>query len=484
MRKVLGASRVNLIRQFLGEAVLLSLLAVLLALVLAEAVLPVFNSLTGQLLTLFGTGGWLLVGALGALGLGVGVLAGSYPAFYLSAFRPASVLKGKAAGSRGAASLRRTLVVVQFTVSIFFLIGIVVIQGQLDYLRERALGYEAEQLAYIRTPQRETPMNFPLFQETLAQVPGVVGVAGASRVPGSGQPFNKLEVKVEGQGEDARLDAAFIVAHPDFPDAFGLSLVASDGLMRNPSDSSVVFAVNAAAARLMGGGEALGRELAVFGPNEPEPFTRGRVVAVLEDFHFESLHHAVRPLIVRLTPDVFNWTFLAVRVRTDDLGSSLAGLETAWAELAPEWPLDLAFLDDRVQALYAQEARLGRVLGYCTFLALLIACLGLFGLAAFTAEQRTKEIGIRKVLGASVPGVVALLSTDFLRLVALAFVVAAPLAYLATSRWLDAFAYRIDLSWPLFLMAGGAALGVAFVTVSYQAVKAALADPVKSLRYE
>jgi putative ABC transport system permease protein len=313
-------------------------------------------------------------------------------------------------------------------------------------------------------------------------VPGVVHVTGGANIPGAGTgPAFTVPAHGEGMPPADRIDVAGNWVERDFTRTFGLEIVAGRDFSADfPADTLGALLVNEAAVAAFGWDEPLGKAVTFhFG----EETVEGHVVGVVKDFHFESLHGPIRPLVFN-NVWVHTRSYLALRVRPDHLAATLAGIEAAWKRLAPEWPLDLQFLDEQVGAQYREEERLGRITTAFTFLALFIACLGLFGLASYATAQRTKEVGVRKVLGATAPGLVALLSKDFARLVLIAFVLAAPAAYLVLERWLDQFAYRITLSWMLFAAVGLSALALALLTVSYQAVRAALADPVKALRYE
>ncbi len=486
VRKAMGAQRGQLIQQFLGEAILLSLFAVMLALALVEFALPLFNDLIGKSLGFFGSNFGAMAAILAALALMVGLAAGCYPAFYLSAFQPVKVLKGILGGAKGGAPrLRQLLVVGQFALSVIFLIGIAVMHRQLDYIQNRPLGYEKEQIVFIRSPQREERMNFELFRQELKAVPGVMEATGASAIPGSGQPFGLVPVHGEGMAAEARLEMAADWVEHDFAETFGLKLIAGrDFSPEFSTDPVEALLINETAALALGWRDnAVGRRLAMYRPDRPDPIFSGRVVGVVKDFHFQSLHLPIKPMLMTCRP-VFNRTYIALRLQSGNLAATLAGIEKGWKKLAPEWPLELSFLDETAAAQYQSEQRVRRVVGHAAFLAIFIACLGLFGLAAFAAEQRTKEIGIRKVLGASATGVVALLSKDFVKLVLIGNLIAWPVAYFAMNKWLQAFAYRIDIGWSVFALAGGLALLVALLTVSTQAIKAALANPVKALRYE
>ena len=486
VRKAMGAQRGQLIQQFLGEATLLSLFAVMLALALVEFALPLFNDLTGKSLSFFGSDFGTMAALLAALALMVGLAAGCYPAFYLSAFQPVKVLKGIWGGAKGGAPrLRQLLVVGQFAVSVFFLIGIAVMHRQLDYMQNRPLGYEKDQIVFIRSPQREERMNFELFRQELKAVPGVMQATGASAIPGSGHSFGIAPVNGEGMAVDARLEMAADWVEHDFAETFGLELIAGrDFSPEFSTDPTEALLINETAAAALGWRDhAVGKRLSIYRPDRPDPIFSGRVVGVVKDFHFQSLHLPIKPMLMTCRP-VFNRTYIALRIQTENFSATLAGLEKAWKKLAPEWPLELSFLDETTAAQYRREQRVSRVVGHAAFLAIFIACLGLFGLAAFAAEQRTKEIGIRKVLGASIFSIVRLLTNEFVILIVLANLLAWPIAYFAMQQWLQDFAYRLDMTiWP-FVLSGIFALGVALLTVSFQAVKAALANPVEALRYE
>ena len=477
VRKASGARRGVLIQQFLGESLLLSGLAMIVALVLVSLLLPAFNELTGKALS-FGLlqNASLLLGLLG-ITLFVGVVAGSYPAFVLSSFRPAAVLKGERQGA-GRAGLRKGLVVFQFAISAFLIIAAGVVQNQLTFIQSKDLGFNREQIVTI--PIRENPMQeqYETFKEALLQQPGVVSVSASGNLPGGGDWG--IPLQPEGLTQEETPDMRILVVDQDFLDTYEMQIVAGrdfSGIQATPTHSA--FLLNEEAARQLRWTDPLGKQIgsAPIGL-EPSP-----VVGVVKDFHFRSLHEAIMPLVFFIPQP--NWfTVFSVRIRPDNIDETLAAMEATWTRFEPNHPFTYTFLDEQFAALYQSERQVATLLSYATGLAVLIACLGLFGLAAFTAEQRTKEIGVRKVLGASVPSLVVLLSKDFLKLVALALVLAAPIAYFAMHRWLDDFAYRVEISWWIFLTAGLAALLIALLTVSYQAIKAALADPVKSLRYE
>ena len=471
MRKVLGAARHQLIRQFLGESVLLSMLALALTLVLVEATVPTFNALAGKTLTLdAGPLGWLLL--LGA-GLGIGLLAGSYPAFALSAFAPLQSLNGGSTPGSAGAWLRKTLVVVQFGLAILLITGTLVTAEQLAYLQNKDLGFNKEQVVVMRLQDASARSRVEALKDALRAEPTVAGVAASYHTPGGGLGVYYTEV----EGVDDPLDLPTYIVDYDFIETMGMEVVAGRAFAEAfATDASAAFMVNEAAVRHFGWDEPLGKTVLWDGEK------RGSVIGVVKDFHYQSLHQAIEPLVIHVDPAYLQW--LSVRIRPDNVPATLAALQATYRQFDPDHPFEYSFVDEDFAAHYRAEQRMALLMRSAALLAILIACLGLLGLASIMTQRRTKEIGVRKVLGASVPGLVLLLSGDFARLVAVAFAVGAPVAYLILQPWLDAFAYRIALSWQTFLAAGLIALVTAVLTVSYQAVRAALADPVKALRYE
>ena len=473
VRKALGAHRGQLAGQFLGESVLFSSIAVLGALVLVQLALPSFNDLTGLSLALPALVGLPFVAGLMALALGVGLVAGLYPALVLSGFQPARVLKGDAVVRAGGV-FRRGLVVFQFTVTIVLLVGAFVIAEQLDYLRSAPLGFDAEHLVVLPIPDDSMREQVDAVKEELRRDPSVLRVAATSNVPGGSFNQNSL------RGPDGReVPVAELRVDYDFLETLGVELTEGRAFARAfPADAGETFLLNEAAVRRFDV-DPVGEEVAWL--DDDTTYT-GPVVGVVRDFHHASLHDAVGPMALQVMPDEFN--HLLVKVRPDDWPRTLVHLEQTWTSFAPSRTFDYSFLDANLDQLYAAEARTGTLIGLFSALAVFIACLGLFGLATHAAERRRKEIGVRKVLGASATSVAVLLTRDFLVLVGLAMLLAAPVAYVAAERWLEAFALRIDLGPELFLLAGGLALAIALLTVGAQALRAATADPVKSLRYE
>ncbi len=478
VRKVMGAHRRQLARQFIGETLLLALLALGLAAALVEVALPAFTAFTGAALP-FGV--WrnpLVLIGLAAVWLVVGAGAGAYPAFVLSGFRPVRVLRGTGSGPAGGGWSRQVLVAVQFAISIALIAGTAVVYRQMDYMQTKDLGFEKAQVVVLSLDGTAMQEQYDAFKQALLQHPNVTHAAGSNSVPGSSTMG--FGINPQGKAQDESWTAQAIRLDDfDLPETYGMKLAAGRYFSEQyPTDATHAVVINEALARSLGwtAEEAVGRRLDV-----PGEVDEGTVVGVIRDFHYASLHQAIAPLLLYYAP---RHATLSLRLTGNDLPGTLASIRQTWEAFEGAYPFDYAFLDQTFARLYESEQRLMQTLGLFAVLAILVACLGLFGLAAFNAERRTKEIGIRKVLGASVPGLVAMLSKDFARLVLIAFVVAAPVAYLVMTRWLDAFAYRVDLGPGVFLAAGAVALAIAFLTVGYQALRAALADPVKSLRYE
>ncbi len=474
VRKVFGSHRSQLIWQFLAESTLLSLVALVLAVGLVELLLPAFNQLAGKSFEFSYLIPWYILPILIGLALFVGVLAGIYPAFFLSAFRPAVVLKGLS-NKAGRSFLRSGLIVFQFAVAIGLMVGTVIILNQMHYISIKKLGFEAEQVLVVEGT--EVLKHQPdAFRQAVRGLPGIVEVAHAESMPG--RTIEKSMVRPEGTSEGAQL--AWMFTGFDYVETLGMKVVDGRSLSRAfPADSMGVLLNEQAVADLRLD-DPVGRRV-VWGNRT---YT---VVGVVENFHFASLHQAIGPMmLIGPDPEFENrpCQLFAVRLSTDDLPATLAALRTTWSVFVPQQPFTYTFLDADLDALYHAEQTTSTLFSAFAALAIFIACLGLFGLASFTAEQRTKEIGIRKVLGASVADVVLLLSKDFLKLVALANLIAWPVAYVVAQKWLQNFAYRIDVGAGVFALAGGLALGIALLTVSAQAVQAALANPVEALRNE
>lgn len=480
VRKVLGARRRQLAVQFLGEALLTSLLALVVGLLLAAVLLPFFNDVAAKDISLntLQSGGAAL--ALIGVAVVVGLLAGSYPAAYLSAFGPAEALRRNTGRRRSA--LYKALVVVQFGIAFVLAAGVGAVFKQLDFVADRPLGFDKEQIVVLPGSEDIT-RRFGSIRERLMAHPGVQSVTASRLIP-SNTLLDQIDVRAE-VGRDVELirGISLLPVDHDFMKTYGVRFaVGRDFSTSMASDSTEAFLLNEAAVRQIGWTspiEAVGRPITLEGTSLVRS---GRVIGVVEDFHFESLHERISPIVFVIMPE--RHRLVSVKVSGDDLSGVLAFLSERWKDYRPGYPSTYTIIETEVEGMYASERRLGRVLVYFALLALFVACLGLFGLASYAAEERTKEIGIRKVMGATAEQIVALLSKDFARYVVLALVIAAPLVYLASARWLENFAYRTELGAGFFLMIAALILFTALATVSYQAVRAAVADPAKSLRYE
>ncbi|MDX1531904.1 MAG: FtsX-like permease family protein, partial [Rhodothermales bacterium] len=428
-----------------------------------------------------------LAAAVAGLTLTVGLVAGSYPALLLSRFEPVRALRQRTAGTASGATLRRGLVVFQFTISIFLVIGTIAIHEQLDYVSDARLGIEPERTIVLPLGDGLADRH-RLVRDEVARLPGVEAVSAAGTVPA--RPVSDFLYRPEGwTSEDLPGWDTFFI-DDQYAEVLGMEVVRGRDFAEDVASDTSGFLLNEAAWRAIqretGGQWAnpIGRQLDFYLPGASgwEVYKSGPVIGVVRDFHYASMHAAIGPLVLMPFPQTYE--VLLAKVRADDLAGTLDAIEAAWDGLAGGAPFDYYFLDDSFDALYRSERRMGQLAGVFAALALLVAGLGLFGLATFTVERRTKEIGIRKVLGASVSGLVSLLSLEYVKLVAVAFAVAAPVAYVALERWLGGFAYRTELAWWVFAVAGLAAAGLALATVSFQAVRAATADPVRSLRTE
>lgn len=480
VRKVVGARRPELMAQFLSESVLLSWIAIILAFGLTWLSLPWLNKLSGQQLSI----GILLKPAvvipLLLVPFVVGGLSGLYPAFFLSSFQPIKVLKGFMKTGGGSISFRKVLVVVQFSISIVLIIATAVVFQQLRYMQAKSLGFNKDQvvnLAYTAALNGK----FEAFRTELLSNKNIQAVARSSRIP-TGRLLDAMGSGIN-MGDSlapTKTDIKFVVVDEDYLPAYGIKAVAGRNFSRDYGTDTSSFIINEAAVKALGlksNADALGREFRYGG-------SKGHLIGVMNDFHFESLHQRIIPLVFFMPTGQGRWGNLSIKIASTNTTDALAHIERTWKKFLPDVPYDYNFLDSRFEKLYASENKQGTIFTVFAFIAIFIACLGLLGLSAFAISQRVKEIGIRKVLGADAGNIVGLLSKDFLKLVILAAVIAFPAAWFAMAKWLDDFAYRISIPWWVFIVAGIIAAAIAFVTISFQALKAANANPVKSLRTE
>lgn len=475
IRKVVGALRFQLARQFISESIIICLIAFLLSLVLSAITLPLFNQLAGKEISDSIFNNPLQIAGLLIISIIIGLVAGIYPSLVLSSFKPVSVLKGRfSTGTRGLI-LRRSLVVFQFTISIVLIAGTIIVYRQLSYMRSQSLGFDKEQTVVINTNYDK---NKDIFKQSLSSIAGVLSSTFSSHVPGGGSnsAYSEVENK-RGEMQKSNIDLYFVDF--DYVKQYDLKLAAGRTFSKDfPTDSTQAMVINEAASKMLGYStpqEAVGRKFDQWG-------RKGQIIGVLKDFHYKSLQSNIPPLVMRFEP--WGLGMISVKVAGANLPATLKAIGDKWTQVIPNRPFEYNFLDEFYDRQYRAEDHFGNLFFNFAILAIFISCLGLLGLSSYSTMQRTKEIGIRKVLGANVAGIVNLLSVEFIKLVFIALVIAIPIAWFSMHKWLADFAYQTNISWWIFGLAGGLAVLIAFSTISYQAIKAAMANPVKSLRTE
>jgi putative ABC transport system permease protein len=480
VRKTMGSLKSQLVFQFLTESIVLSLFATILALIIALLVLPSFNNLVNKELVLNLTG--FLPLALVAIAIVVGFLAGSYPAFALSSFNPVIVMKGNFTSNAKGTWLRNGLVIFQFFISIVLIVGTIVVGQQMEYMQNKSLGYDKEQILII---ERVFALNdkAETFVEEVKRMANVEKAAGSFALLGRQGDFFGAQFTPEGSSEILTTKTMGIDDY--FAETIGFEFAEGHGFSKETNDSLSII-LNETAVKTLDIQNPLGKKLAQVQRRQDGNVTvQYTIIGVIQDFNFQSLRDPVTPLAIQNAESFGGGAaYVYARVKGKNATAALGAMEATWKTLAPDQPFKYQFLDQNLNAQYESEKRAGKVFGIFSGLAIVIACVGLFGLAAYTANLRTKEIGIRKVLGASVGSVIVLLSKDFTKLIAIAFVLATPLAWYIMDNWLQNFAYRIELGVGVFLIAGGIALLISWITVSYQSIKAAIVNPVKSLKNE
>jgi putative ABC transport system permease protein len=482
MRKTLGAIRSRLIGQFLGESLLYSLLSMVLALVLLKLSLPLFSTVIGRELSSNLLQTPLLLAAILGMAVLVGVFAGSYPAFFLSSFQPVRVLKGLLKVGASNSRFRRILVVFQFAISIALIVGTLIVYRQIIFMKTKELGFNKEHVVAIPRMSDAMRKSYHSFRAELLKIPGVIDVGASDRVPSRGNLVSSF--LPEGFPDDQMQTLDYMNVDTHYIPTMGIKIIAGRNFSEDlATDQEESVLINETTAKKLGWEDPVGKRF-VFRPppGQEGETTYTTVIGVVRDFHMQSLRQKIDPLVIFYDYDEL-YTF-SIRIAPDNIMHTMDLLKKKWGELDPNRPFHYYFLDDSFDDQYRREERLKNITFYFSFLAIFIGCLGLFGMASFTAEQRTKEIGIRKVLGASVSGIVRLLAKEFLILVAVANLIAWPVAYWAMSRWLQSFAYRTGIDPLLFVLSAAIALTIALITVSYQAIRAALSNPVDALRYE
>jgi len=473
LRKVVGAKRADLIKQFLGEAVFLSLISFFLAITLVDLILPMFNRLQGKEMSLLGSGNMLIYLSLGFAAIATGLIAGSYPAFFLSAFQPANVLKKDIRRGQKGSLFRAILVISQFSVTVLLIIFTLVAYKQMQFIRNTELGFSREQIVHILVNDQLRAAH-KTFKERLLRNPRILNVTYASAPPHF--LFNVNDFEWEGMDADRDEELNFLYVDHDYAETFDLEIAQGRDFSEDyPTDATEAYIVNESAVRFMGMTDPIGKRVTLAG-------TKGRIIGVVKNFNHKPLIFEITPMVMGIRP---SWYYdLLIKISPQGIPGSLAYIEEVFNETSPAFPFEYSFLDEWFEMIYTPLTILNRIFNSFVFLAVFISCLGLFGLASLLLEQRKKEIGIRKVLGASTAGVMFLLSTRFMRIILVANVIAVPVSYFATRMFLNLFVYRTELDAGIVVVTVAFTFCVAFLTISYQVIKTALANPVDSIRYE
>jgi putative ABC transport system permease protein len=482
IRKVSGAHKFALVRQFLGESLLTVALAMGLAIALVEFLLPEFNTIVNRSLDLRYFQNWLFSLGLVGVVIFIGILSGIYPAFFLSSFQPVRVLRSTVSSGAKNITLRKSLVVLQFFISITLIIGTTIILQQVDYLLHKDLGYNSDQILTIGVTNT-TPEKNNLFRNEILSNPRVLNAGISDYMPHSSTNWTGISWEGATEDEWIKINLNYIDRH--LMDTYNMTVIQGRGFSREfTSDPGNVVILNETAAKKIGWNDPIGKRINYNVDYRSRTVGGATVVGIVKDYHFLSLHHTITPLMLRLYSKEMTGHRIAVKIAARQIPETISFLEEKYQQIFPEEPFSYRFLDEDFRNMYHEERKTSRVIFYLTLLAIFIACLGLFGLASFSIKQRTKEIGIRKVFGASMPDIVFQLISEFLKLLVLANLVAWPVAYVAMNNWLQNFPYRIQIHFWVFITSGALALLIATVTVIYQAIKAALANPVDAMRYE
>ncbi|MEM7108896.1 MAG: FtsX-like permease family protein [Bacteroidota bacterium] len=475
IRKVAGCKKNQLVFQFLSESVVVSLVALAIAIVLLILLVPEFNELSGKQLIMNPLENLNVIYIFLGVTLFAGIFAGLYPAFFLSSFQPATVIKGTYGGDLGGQLLRQGLVVLQFAIAFVIIVSTYVVYSQLDYMLHKNMGFDREQTLMVNMP--DDSLGYESVKNEFLQLSGVEAASFMLESPG--KMVRTSGIWYEGAETNEAINVYLFSGDDDLIETMGMSMEQGEYFQKGTQQFYREFVVNEKAVEYFGWKpeEAVGK-LMNFGNRGEDP---GRVIGVVKDFHFKHLHEEVDPLVMYLEPS-YEGALLALKLNTADMSNTVELIKARWAEILPQHEFEYSFLDESFDALFDQEKRLGQIFGVFALLAVFISCLGLFGLTSFTIEQRKKSVAVRKVLGATVAGIVGLVSKDFLKLVIVGMVIAAPIAYYAMNSWLSGFAYNVGFQWLVFIYAALASIFVAFITISYHSLKAATSNPVKSLR--
>jgi putative ABC transport system permease protein len=480
MRKILGAFRLKLIKQFLGESLVLTIISLLIALVIIELSLPWFNGLVNKELNFDPFANVNNILYLIGIVLCVGLIAGSYPAFFLASFRPAKILRGGSNDSMQEHSIRKVLVIFQFAASIMLIVGTLIVYQQLRFMKKSDLGFDKDRLLVLPVPVGSLfdKNSEEFISKEFMKHHSVISATTTSFIPGMTKNLFKGSFKQIGEGDAKNYDMNIMMVDHDFINTYKIELTAGRAFEKDRStDSENACLINEPAAKIFGwtsAEEAVGKRI--------EDFQEREIIGIIKNFHFQSLQHIIEPLVLMINPDFF--IYMTLRIDHQNLPETMAFVEQKWNELFPNEPFTYHFFDDIFDIQYRADEKFGTIILIFAGLAIFIACLGLFGLTLFTTERRTREIGIRKVLGSSISKIIFLLSKDLMKWVFIANIIALPIGWYVMSRWLQNFAYRITVGWWIFILSGMVALVIALISVSFQSVKAAVANPVESLRYE
>ena len=468
VRKVLGANKAVLIKQFIGESILTAFLAFFIAIIISFLFLPVINSLIGQALILDIRQNYELIITMVIVTLLTGIISGIYPAFILSSLNPSTILGKSLHGKFSGAFVIRTLIVFQFMISTGLIISTLIISEQLNYIRNKKLGFEKNHIVVLPLREDYTRKNYEMLKNALVQKPKILSASASSVLPGEVKYYNS--VSWDGSGYDKTMD--FIFADYNFLKTYEIDIAQGRDFSKDfGSDLKSGYILNEEAVKEIGWNEPIGKK-----------FNDGLVIGIVKNFHYKSLYEPVKPLYISVNPDNIN--FLSIRINPKNVTASLDYIQQSWKELFPHSPFEYFFFNNHLDKLYKSETKLASIFNWFSGLTIMISCLGLIGLTSISVVNKNKEIGIRKVLGESVEGIVFMITKEFIIIIFVANIIAWPVAYYFMSKWLEDFAYRIEISWLIFVLSGLIVLLIALVTVGYQAIKAAVANPVESLRYE
>jgi putative ABC transport system permease protein len=483
VRKVLGAYRASLIYQLLGEAMILVVIAVIISLVMVQLALPSFNLVAGKEIALGLRDNIPFLGVIVGIVIVTGVLAGSYPAFYLSSFQPANVLKGRPSLGNTSGWLRQALVIFQFVIGIALVCSMLIISRQMNYMQNKNLGFNSDAKVILPMRTSNALQNYAVLQKELAKVPGVNAVSGTNYIPGSTVFSDIAMYKSGGNMDVAKLHRVNLVDY-GYMDVLGIKLIAGRKFTENrTADGGRKLIINMTSVKELGWTpeEAVGQKLFFDWQGNTNEYD---VIGVMEDYHQSSLKEKIYPMVFRFATEGESFSYTVLDVKIDQFTETKSAIANTWKSLINDTPFEFSFLDQNIQKQYDEDRKTASIITSFTIIAMIISCLGLYGLSTYMTERRFREIGIRKVMGASVKEILSLMTGEFVRLVLIAFVIAVPLAWYGMSKWLESFAYRIDIGFAAFLIAGLAALTIALLTVSVESFRAATTDPVKALKQE